>query len=186
MKTSKPSGEASESSLRSKRNVDRKRPKRGGPRTGLMPPGRPGQQENIAERQRQAMELRKAGGSYRAIARELGIGVSQAYADVQTVLREVIELRDRDAEEYREQELERLDSLLLSIWPRAKKGDVGAVGEARKIGESRRRLLGLDAPAKVAPTDPSGKRPYQPDLSKLTDEELALGERIVGKIAPPG
>ncbi len=44
--------------------------------------GRRGQVETIAERRTIALELRKAGGSYREIARQLGVDVHTAHADV--------------------------------------------------------------------------------------------------------
>jgi hypothetical protein len=36
--------------------------------------------------------------------------------------------------------------------------------------DARRKLLGLDQPTKVAPTDPTGEKPYDP--SKMTDAEI--------------
>lgn len=118
--------------------------------------GRRGQVEVIAARQAKAIELRKAGSSFRQIARVLECDASTAYRDVQAALRETITLRDGDAEEYRELELQRLDLLMRSLMPKVIAGDAYAADVARKIGESRRKLLGLDAPTKVAPTTPDG------------------------------
>jgi hypothetical protein len=53
------------------------------------------------------------------------------------------------AEEARTYELARLDALAEAIAPKVKAGDIKAVHTAIRIGESRRRLLGLDAPVKI-------------------------------------
>ena len=46
----------------------------------------------------------------------------------------------------------------------------------------RARLLGLDAPTKIAPTDPDGNAlPSQPDLSRLNAEELNALAALVAK-----
>ena len=66
------------------RRPDRRRP--GGNATDAQRPARRGrrcQVEAIAERRTMALELRKAGGSYREIARQLGVDVHTAHADVE-------------------------------------------------------------------------------------------------------
>jgi hypothetical protein len=50
------------------------------------------------------------------------------------------------AEELRSMELERLRSLQVSLWSRAKEGDLGAVDRILKIMERRAKLTGLDSP----------------------------------------
>lgn len=49
-------------------------------------------------------------------------------------------------------------------------GDPRLLEIAIRAQDARRKMLGLDAPTKVAPTDPSGDKPYQPE--KMTDKEL--------------
>lgn len=59
---------------------------------------------------------------------------------------------------------------------KTKKETGGRIGDPRlleiaiRAQDARRKILGLDAPTKVAPTDPSGDKPYQPE--KMTDGEL--------------
>ena len=140
-------------------------------RRKAKPGEKAGDVERIAERQQQAMDLRKSGETYRAIAKALGVSVETAYSDVQTGLRETIALRDKDAEEYREQELTRIDAMLKAIWSKVEAGEPQAVEVARKLSESRRKLLGIDAPTKIAPTSPDGLSP-----ASLVIEER-LGEQ---------
>jgi hypothetical protein len=42
----------------------------------------------------------------------------------------------------------------------------------------RCEVLGLNAPQKIAPTTPDGQRPYQLVVKEMTDDELALIERL--------
>jgi hypothetical protein len=132
----------------------------------------PGQHEGAAERRLQSFDLRKAGLSYRAIGGVLGISEAQAHRDVQATLASLAELEQGKAEEYRALELARLDDLMLAATrilrathPLVSGGKVlsgfteegkpigltddgpklAAIAELRRISESRRKLLGLDA-----------------------------------------
>ena len=60
-----------------------------------------------------------------------------------------------------------LDALLEILWPQVEAGDQGAVDRSLKIMQRRAALRGLDAPTKVAPTDPTGEKEY----TTFTDEE---------------
>lgn len=100
------------------------------------------------EREQAALELRKAGATYRAIGEALGVTPVGAY---KAVMRAIAKLNARvieEAEAVRRLELERLDDLLLAMWPQAKKGNQGAVDRVLRIMERRAKLLGLDAPMK--------------------------------------
>jgi hypothetical protein len=100
-----------------------------------------------AEKQRQALELRKAGESYDAIAEKLGYsGRPGAYKAVKTALEKTIQ---EPADELRRIELERLDTMLKSIWHFVEAGNTKHVAAALRIMERRASLLGLDAPKQV-------------------------------------
>lgn len=102
------------------------------------------------ERQRQAVELRKAGGSFEEIARQLGYkDPSGAYRAVRTALRKTIQ---QPADELRQLEVARLDALLVGLWSDARKGDVAKIDRVLKIMQRRADLLGLDAPKRVDAT----------------------------------
>ena len=49
-------------------------------------------------------------------------------------------------------------------------GDPQAVAAALRVEERRARMLGYDAPAKVAPTTPDGEKPWT--LDRLSPEEI--------------
>jgi hypothetical protein len=73
------------------------------------------------------------------------------------------------AEQARNLDLKRLDAMTLALWSQARQGNQGAVDRLLRIMERRAKLLGLDAPTKVAPTTPDGTREYQ----EMDDEQVA-------------
>lgn len=130
-----------------------------------------------AERRIFVVTLRKAGATYAQIAaaaiKKFGLealprGWDERYA-YKDVKRELDKLRVQlaaDAENVRQLELERLDDLLRGVWEDARSGVLPAVDRALKIMRHRGDLLGLDAPVKVAPTDPTGEREYEGGLTR--------------------
>lgn len=136
-------------------------------------PRQRGADERIAERRVQSLRLRQAGASYRAIARQLGVDVRIAWEDVQAELGALRDLATNQAEDIRELELRRLDDIVMKATLLLGTGCVKAGDLLVKCMERRARLLGLDAPTKVAPTNPSGDKPYEGyDLSQLSEDEL--------------
>ena len=96
-----------------------------------------------------AFELRKTGSSYREIARQLGVDVHTAHADVGAELEAIRETTVAEATKLRALELERLDGMTSGLWPHVRAGSAPAVTAAVKISERRARLLGLDMPTAV-------------------------------------
>lgn len=102
---------------------------------------------SAVERQADALELRKAGVTLAAIAERLGYrGPSSADSAIRAALKKTLQ---PPADEVRELEIERLDALLLALWPQARQGNQGAIDRVIKIMERRARLLGLDAPVRT-------------------------------------
>lgn len=123
-------------------------------------------QPGSAARDAEAANLRARGKTYRAIGEHLGITTSAAHEAVKRAYLAVVQ---ESAEEALKIELERLDLLqekamvllgqeyvkfagsgesmveLVDVAP-----NLTAIETLRKISESRRKLLGLDQPAKVA------------------------------------
>jgi len=103
----------------------------------------------ISKRERaiQALDLRKAGISYEMIAQRLGYSNrTAAFRAVQTLL----EKSEKEAStDLREMELRRLDDLFLSIYKKAREGDLPAIDRCLKIMERRAKMSGLDAPEKT-------------------------------------
>lgn len=135
------------------------------------------------EKVQQALDLRKAGCSYAEIARQMQISKSRAHDFVTAGLDELGESIKDTATSVRELELYRLDALILSHWPHR------AVWKSAEIilraQERRAKMLGLDAPTKLAQTTPEGEAlPPALDLSKLSDEQLAQLELIYAAAGP--
>jgi len=108
------------------------------------------------DRQIKAIELRRMGKGYVEIATALGIGKSQAHRLVKAGLEETKAQVTADAADLKSEALSRLDGMLAGIWQGARKGNVSDIDRVLKIEERRAKLLGLDAPTKVAETDPEG------------------------------
>lgn len=116
-----------------------------------QPDRKAGHDERIAARRTQALELRKQGKSYRAIATACGVDVATAWDDIQAEMGELRKLAGAAAEEARELELQRLDRWQEKLEGAGlKSGDHRAVMAAVRISERRAKLLGLDAPTKLA------------------------------------
>ncbi len=124
---------------------------------------------DTAERDAAAARLRARGQSYRAIGEALGISQGSAHDAVQRALKATVQEAAADA---RTLELERLDHLQATVMDvlgrehvtvqlgkviRGPGGEtvpddavtLAAVDRLLRVSESRRKLLGLDAPAKL-------------------------------------
>ena len=148
-----------------------------------------GDVDAIAVRRAKSLELRVAGASYSQIAREQGVSKDTAWSDVQAELTDLREITKKLAEELRELELRRLDAWTVLATKQArgsfgKAGDVRAIFALAKLQERRAKLLGLDAPTKIAPTNPDGTEAYAPVMAKLealSEEELIALRAIAAK-----
>ena len=109
-----------------------------------------------AERRARALQLRKEGANFDQIAEELGMSRSAAHKTVQRAIAELATLAETEVAEIRALESARLDELQHAVWPQAVAGDLPALDRVIRIMERRARLLGLDAPAKIASTNPEG------------------------------
>jgi hypothetical protein len=119
-------------------------------------PPHPGESETIVARRVKALDLRKAGLTYRRIAEELKVNVRTAYTDVQDELAALKTLTGKAAEDIRELELRRLDDYTLGLTPAARRGDVRAVIALVRVQERRAKLLGIDAPTNHTMSAPGG------------------------------
>lgn len=101
----------------------------------------------IVEKEQRALELRKSGASFTAIAETLG------YADAagasKAVKRALRKMLQEPAAELREIELARYDQMFFALWKRVLQGDLAAIDRALKIMSQRAQLLGLNAPVNV-------------------------------------
>lgn len=153
------------------------------PVKGNLGAGRPGlgmgssesNPEQAEARNSRALGMRLTGATYDQIGAALGIHKTTAYDAVQSALRVDRERTAAMRDEYRAIQLERLERMVMANWQRAVIGDEVEVRDfhsdnkkATKIIrhihgpsadrvlrylEREARLLGLDAPVKVAVTD---------------------------------
>jgi hypothetical protein len=97
------------------------------------------------ERRYQALQMRIAGVSNAVIAQRLGYSSPQLVSkDITTALKKAAKQEAMAAEELLNLEINRLDRMMASVWPRVLKGEVNAVEAALKIVNKRASLLGLD------------------------------------------
>jgi hypothetical protein len=110
-----------------------------------------------------AVQLRLAGATYTQISQQLGVSRSYAFYLVATALDRTKTRTEETAAQLRELDLSRLDAMLWGIWKTALAGNLLAIDRVLKILERRAKLLGLDAPTKLAPTTPDGQGAWQPE-----------------------
>lgn len=94
-----------------------------------------------------ALELRKEGQTFQAIAETAGYNSPQAAHEA--VKRAIKEIIREPAEDVIRLELERIDALWGIQYLNAQTGDVQAMAACMRLMERRAKLLGLDAPEKV-------------------------------------
>jgi hypothetical protein len=115
-----------------------------------------GEAERIAERRHQALNLRKAGASYRTIAAKTGVNVANAHRDVMHELQALAEQTRERAEDVLALELRRLDDATLALMPAVQRGDVRAIQALVQVMDRRSRYLALDAPKRTEISGPEG------------------------------
>ena len=143
-----------------------------------------------AERALKALELRKAGATFRRIGQELGCSEQRAHQIVTRELTRLNKDRAEEASQARRLELERLDALSTPLYAKAiRGGEERAVEAYLKLMERRSRLLGLDAPVKREVAG-AGGAPLVPqvtvDLSGLSTEDVEQLERLLEKAGDAG
>ncbi|GGJ55746.1 hypothetical protein [Glutamicibacter ardleyensis] len=108
---------------------------------------------NTRERQKKALELRKAGATYEQIA-EANIGYANRGTVQKAVKRAILEIPREEAKEVLALELSRLDDALRAIWPKIITGDLWAIDRLINLQNRRAQYLGLN---ERIPEDNSGE-----------------------------
>lgn len=111
---------------------------------------------DMQARRSRAMKLRQTGATLEAvatvIAQEFKIpnyNRSRAFEDIDECLKTLNAECSHTTEEYRREQLERLDDWLSRLQPAIERGDVKAIGAAIQIIDRKCKLLGLDAPIQL-------------------------------------
>jgi hypothetical protein len=150
----------------------------------------------LEAKEAKVLELRRAGFTFQRIAEEVGYatpsGAQRALERIMT--RNVPQAPD----EFRWQELDRLDRMQVALWPRAMKGDDRAIGTIVKLMERRAKLVGIDAPQRIQAevVNYDGTRDIDGDIERIVNliRGVDLGQPLEveggtgesGTIATPG
>ena len=108
---------------------------------------------SVAEKRLLAIQLKAMGYNYLEIGKKLGVSNVTASKYVHKAIEERNAKQADATEDLINIEIERLDSMLKAISQQVSKGHLGAIDKAIKISQERRKLLGLDAPKKLANAD---------------------------------
>ena len=147
-----------------------------------MPQQNSGRKVKSHQQMIMALELRAAGASFLQIGRALSVSKPRAFRIVRKALDELVHHCRETAERVRHLELYRLDRLRVALDP--KRGDPRVADTLIRISERVAKLHGLDPPQRIEATGPDGgpiKTKEQPDLSKLTLNELLILEALNNK-----
>jgi len=159
----------------------------------------PTPEEKAAEleaKEAKVLELRRAGFTFQRIAEEVGYATPSG---AQRALERIMTRNVPQApEEFRWQELDRLDRMQVALWPRAMKGDDRAIGTIVRLMERRARLVGIDAPQRIQAevVNYDGTRDIDGDIERIVNIlrgvdsseplEVESGTSEIGTVATPG
>lgn len=119
-------------------------------------------------KERQALEMQRAGFSYEQIGEQIGLSASGAW---KLCLRALSRAPVMNVDHHRAVQTDALTRLWRALYPAARLGDVKSVAECRKLSESLRRLNGWDAPIRL---DATLRTKLDQDIQNLVDEMAAL------------
>jgi hypothetical protein len=156
-------------------------------------------EEKAAEleaKEAKVLELRRAGFTFQRIAEEVGYATPSG---AQRALERIMTRNVPQApEEFRWQELDRLDRMQVALWPRAMKGDDRAIGTIVRLMERRARLVGIDAPQRIQAevVNYDGNRDIDGDIERIVNIlrgvdsseplEVESGTGEIGTVATTG
>jgi DNA-binding CsgD family transcriptional regulator len=142
------------------------------------------------ERERAALQMRKAGATYEQIAQALHIAPMTAYYAVGRALRRITEGYREDAEDIKALELDRLDAMQLILWAQMQavtstpEQVLRAVEGLLRVMDRRARYLGIDKSLPAQPRDDIDQpnKAFEPIIKGATTEELYQLRMIVQTI----
>lgn len=102
-------------------------------------------QVEISQRRYQAVQMRIAGVTPTVIAERLGYSSAAAVVkDIDRAMKKAAQQEQMASEQLLKLEIDRLDRIMASLWPKVIKGEVNACETALKVINRRSSLLGLD------------------------------------------
>jgi|TARA_Y100000593_G_C4279956_1_gene322230 hypothetical protein len=100
------------------------------------------------DREKQVLELRRAGFSYEVIGKQVGMSRAGAYKCVKRHMDKIDNECTDLADDVRQLELQRLDEITSTIWPYVIQGQTQYIDRILKVMDRRAKYLGIDAPEK--------------------------------------
>lgn len=136
-----------------------------------------GAEAEKAVRQLRALDLRRAGYSYREIARETEVSLAQAFRDVKAMIDEYNKASIEVAGKVKKIQIERIDAMLRSVWPRAINEDGkykaseqdAAIDRIDRLEDRRSKLEGNYAPTR---TESKVQHSLDDLLDQVEEDEL--------------
>lgn len=99
------------------------------------------------EKQRKALELRKGGATYEQIA--TAVGYSDASGSRKAVVRALKHVTQEPVMELKTLQIERLNHMLLTMWPKVQQGDERAIDTSLRVMDKIDALMGTHAAQKI-------------------------------------
>lgn len=118
------------------------------------------------------IQLRLAGLEYEQIAEKVGVTAATVAQDVRKALDAAITNAGMDL---RAVQLTRYENIISTLWPMVRNGNMTAIQRLLAVMEAQNRLMGVDAPTKIAPTNPEGDKSYDA-LSPETERQILQDE----------
>jgi hypothetical protein len=125
-----------------------------------------------SERRYRCFQLKLAGATYEQIGKQVGVSSTTAHYDVHQVLREYDTALRAMAGEAKTLAIAETYKVQLAMMVAMEKGDTRAAQVILNCISLRARLQGTFAPVKIAPTDPTGTRPFGQEATEALRAEL--------------
>jgi predicted transcriptional regulator len=126
-----------------------------------------------AEKRSLAVKLKNSGVSAKEISEQLGVSVTQINKYLNKAYDDWHAATIGNMDQMIAREAMILENITVNLTTSAQNGSVAANRELRQTRESYRKLYGLDAPMKIAPTDKEGN-----DIDGLANVILGVQNRI--------
>lgn len=131
-----------------------------------------------AERKRRAVEMRKAGATYAMIADQLGY--KNAASASHLVNQGIKEIVVEPTQDLRTLQYERLNHMLVVLWPKVTAGNEAAIARALQVMAQMDSIMGTQAPQQVEITETAKVMVIDGDK----DSYIAKLKEMAGQIDP--
>lgn len=120
-----------------------------------MPASR-AKQGATADRRAQMLRMKIEGKSVAEIAQHFNMSPNTASKDLSRAISKARDLEVQEAEQWRQIQVSRIETLLAAVWPEAQEGEVRSVEQARKLIADLTDVLGVRIPVRTEISGPDG------------------------------